>query len=383
MKISKIVKIIGVFVLVFASIISLLYVSGDTTGFTTWQAPHFGGYKGAFEKNTLLDKIQYLGLGKYQSPEHIAYKNGWVYASMADGSIIRVLPDGSSIEEVVNTKGRPLGFDFDSTNALIIADPMYGKHGGLLRVTGSNNQQIELLADSVENTAIKFADAVVVAASGKIYFTDATTLFGGTEHGGIAKASTMDFLASSCSGRLLEYNPQTKKTRIVMRDFSFANGIAFTQDGTHLMLAECGKYRIWKINPNASNISANQTSDEAHIIMDNLPGFPDNMMLGKEGRIWVGLTDVRNETLDNLSDKPKWRSLILKFLFLLGDDKKTGFAHVFAIDENGNVLKSLQNEKSDYPMTCGATETETALYIHSLSENNKIAWIRKADVGLK
>ncbi|MEY4553180.1 MAG: hypothetical protein RL099_1508, partial [Bacteroidota bacterium] len=218
--------------------------------------------------------------------------------------------------------------------------------------------------------------------SGKIYFTDATTLFGGTEHGGIAKASSMDFLASSCSGRLLEYNPQTKKTRIVMSDLSFANGIAFTQDGKHLMLAECGKYRIWKINPDASDISAKQKSDEAKIIIDNLPGFPDNIMLGKEGRFWVGLTDVRNEALDNLSDKPKLRSLILKFLFFLEDDKKTGFAHVFAIDENGKVLKSLQNEKSDYPQTSGATETETALYIHSLSENNKIAWIRKADVGL-
>jgi hypothetical protein len=43
---------------------------------------------------------------------------------------------------------------------------------------------------------------------------------------------------------------------------------------------------------------------EARILLDNLPGYPDNLMCGRDGRIWVGLAKPRNATIDKLAQSP-------------------------------------------------------------------------------
>lgn len=152
----------------------------------TWQAPADAGYSGAFASNDRLAGLQYLSLDGDEGPEHVVVRaedgQDWVYIALGSGRIMRMHPDGRAREEVVRTGGRPLGFDFDATGALIIADPMWGDHGGLLRVTGRGaSARIELLADRVDTPtsgdAINYIDAVVVAKNGRIYFTDASRRF--------------------------------------------------------------------------------------------------------------------------------------------------------------------------------------------------------------
>jgi len=42
-------------------------------------------------------------------------------------------------------------------------------------------------------------------------------------------------------------------------------------------------------------------SPGAKVLLDNLPGYPDNLMRGRDGRIWVGLFKPRNPAADSLS----------------------------------------------------------------------------------
>src|SRR5574341_2516803 len=97
----------------------------------SWTPPANPGYSGAFARNDKLAALQQLPLGDDEGPEHVVVREGWIYAAVASGAILRMRPDGSAREVVVRTGGRPLGFDFDPQGGMIIADAMKG----LLRAT--------------------------------------------------------------------------------------------------------------------------------------------------------------------------------------------------------------------------------------------------------
>ena len=344
---------------------------------TYWDAPQSDGYTGPHKVNNRLAEMKFIELNNYNQPEHIVYRDNWLYAAMKSGEIIRVRPDGSESEVVVNTGGRPLGFDFDSKGALIIADPLYGDHGGLLQVTDLDGKgEIELLTDSADGYPIHFADAVVVSNSGLIYFTDASLLMKAKEIGDVGKAGELDILANSSTGRVLEYNPKTQQTRVLMNNLSFANGIALSEDEQYLLINETGKYRVWKLDVTAEKITALEQNKSAQIIIDNLPGLPDNIMKGKGGRYWIGLVYPRNDFLDYSADKPWLRSIAMRLPnFLL--PKGNGYTHVISINESGDILADLQDLNGSYTEITGATESDDKLFFHHINNTNTIGWINK------
>ncbi|WP_183041112.1 SMP-30/gluconolactonase/LRE family protein [Salipaludibacillus neizhouensis] len=346
-----------------------------------WEAPQAEGYTGPHKENNRLAGMEFIELDNYKQPEHIVYRKNWLYAAMKDGEIIRVRPDGSERDVVVDTGGGPLGFAFDSKGALIIADPLYGDHGGLLRVTNTDGEaEIELLTDSHEGNPIHFPDAVVVAKNGLIYFSDASSLVKAKEIGDVGKAGELDILANSSTGRVLEYNPKTQQTRVLMNDLSFANGIALSEDEQYLLINETGKYRVWKLDVTAVNISAFEQNISAKIVIDNLPGLPDNIMQGEDGRYWIGLILPRNDFLDYSANKPWLRSIAMRLPnFLL--PKGNGYSHVIAINESGDILADLQDSGSSYTEITGATESDDKLFFHHLNNTNTIGWIKKEDIG--
>ena len=167
-----------------------------------------------------------------------------------------------------------------------------------------------MLTDRVSpNDPIRYADAVVVAPDGTIYFTDASTRFAPAQWGGTYAASVLDIMEQSATGRVLAHDPATGRTRIVARGFSFANGIALSSDGRSLFVNETGRYRLWKIDGRASDLDVQSGSPQARVLLDNLPGYPDNLMRGRDGRIWVGLFKPRNPAADSLAERPFLRKV--------------------------------------------------------------------------
>lgn len=346
-----------------------------------WTVAASPGYTGPHAANTRLAGLATLDLGSHSGPEHIVHRNGWLYIAVESGAIIRMRPDGSGREVIVQTGGRPLGFDFDADGALVIADPMAGKHGGLLRATGSGSGvKVEMLTDSVDGTPIAYADGVVVAKSGKIYFTDASQRFGAKAWGGTFNASVLDIIEHQSTGRLLEYDPATKTTRVLLADLCFPNGVALSADEQHLFVAETGEYRIWKVATSATNVSAKQPKATASVLLANLPGYPDNLMRGQGGKVWVGLVKPRGAFIDNSAGKPWLRSLSMRLPKSLWP-VPPAYGHVFAFDETGKVLHDLQDPKGSYPETTAVTETDDRLYIQSLHAKS-LGWLDKKNAGL-
>ena len=347
-----------------------------------WAAPPAPGYSGPHAVNQRLAALQTIDLGGDEGPEHIVWRDGWLYAAVASGAIVRMRPDGSDKQVAVQTGGRPLGFDFDANGAMVIADPMAGPHGGLLRATGIGaDAKVEVLTDQVGGDPIRYADGVVVAGSGTIYFTDASRRFGAKATGGTFNASVLDIIEHQATGRVLAYDPTTRTTRVLLSDLCFANGIALSADEQHLFVAETGAYRIWKLAVGAENESAKQPGAAARVLLDNLPGYPDNLMRGENGRLWAGLAKPRGAFIDDSAGKPWLRKLALRLPKPLWP-VPPAYGHVFAFDESGRVLADLQDPSGAYPETTSVTETPDRLYVQSLHAKT-LGWLDRKAAGLE
>jgi sugar lactone lactonase YvrE len=350
-----------------------------------WSAPQAPGYTAEHAVNNRLAGLHALRLGSDAGPEHIVWRDGWLYAALASGAIVRMRLDGSEQQLVVQTGGRPLGFDFDAQGAMLIADPMAGDHGGLLRADLSQGMgahaKIEVLSDQVRGDPIRYADGVIVAKTGKVYFTDASRRFGAKAWGGTFHASVLDIVEHQSTGRVLEYDPATRATRVMLADLCFPNGIALSADEQYLFVNETGEYRIWKVSVNAADASAREPGRAATVLLDNLPGHPDNLMRGGDGRIWVGLVKPRGAFIDNSAGKPWLRRLALRLPQALWP-VPPAYGHVFAFDESGKVLIDLQDPSGAYPETTAVTETPDRLYVQSLHAKT-MGWVEKGKLGLQ
>jgi sugar lactone lactonase YvrE len=343
-----------------------------------WPAPTPPGYTGAFAPNTRLAGLRTIDLGGEVGPEHVAIgPDAKLYAAMEGGKLLRMEPDGSKREVFATTGGRVLGFDFDASGRMIAADAFKG----LLAIDAAG--RVSVLTDRVApDDPIGYADAIVVAPDSTIYFTDASTRFSPAQWGGTYEASVLDIMEQSATGRVLAHDPATGRTRIVARGFSFANGIALSADGHTLFVTETGRYRIWKVDGRARDLDVQRGDGQgaklqaggpqARVLLDNLPGYPDNLMRGRDGRLWVGLFKPRNPAADSLAERPFLRKVLLRlprFLLPLGEP----YGHVFAIDEEGRVTADLQDPSGAFDTT-GATETADRLYIHSL-QARALGWL--------
>lgn len=364
---KKLTLTMGVLLLLAAAYLTLWPVPIEPV---RWAAPTSPGYTGPHAVNTRLVNLKMISLGKEEGPEHIAIgRDGRLYAAVAGGKILRMNPDGGAQEVFANTGGRVLGFDFDADGNLIAADT----NRGLLSI--SPDRKITVLTDKVNGDPIRYADAVAVAGSGKIYLSDASARFAPRDWGGTFEASLLDILEQSSTGRILEYDPANKTTRVVAKGLSFANGVALSRDEKTLFVNETGKYRVWKISVEAKDLDISTPKGQAKILFDNLPGYPDNLMRGLNGKIWLGLVKPRNPTVDSLAAKPFMRKLTLRLPRVMWPVPKA-YGHVFAFTEGGDVVADLQDPSGAYPETTAVTETHERLYIQSLHARG-LGWMPK------
>lgn len=332
-----------------------------------WTPGRDAGFVGPFASNRELAGLNRIEIGGRAGPEHIAFgADGRLHTGVAGGDILSMNPDGSDLRILANTQGRVLGLTFDRQGRLLVADAMRG----LLAVGGDGD--VRPLVEQFEGAPILLANSVIVADDGLIYFTDSSRRFGARRWGSAMAASVLDILEQQATGRILTHAPKSGETRLVAQGLSFANGIALSCDQRFLFVNETGQYRIWRIPVEARGLDLTSgPAGGASILIDNLPGFPDNLMRGMPGRdgasrIWCGLVKPRNPALDQLADKLFLRKVALR----LPDAMKPiprDYSHVFAFDDEGRVLVSLQDPAAGFPEITSAAEFGGRLYLASLT----------------
>ena len=274
---------------------------------------------------------------------------GSVFTGTEDGAIWRVSPDGAKVDRVADTGGRPLGIEIDGDGRLLVCDA----HRGLLRVdTGSGG--VEAVADSVDGVRMVFCNNAAIAGDGTVWFSDSSRKFGIEEW----KA---DFVQDTRTGRLLRRDTDGTMTT-VLDGLAFANGVALAKDESYVAVAETGArtvVRHWLTGPRAG------TRD---YLVQDLPGYPDNISRGSDGLIWVTLASPRDPLVERLKSGPMFvRRTVTKIPEAL-QPKPKRTVRVQAFDDSGTLVHDVDVKTDRYHMVTGVREHDGRVWLGSLHE---------------
>lgn len=359
----------GTFLLACLALIGLYLVTWPVpVDPVAWQAPEDQGLTGVFAANDALAAAKTIDLGAHEGPEDVAVgHDDALYATMSSGAVLRIDQDTGNASEFARAGGRPLGIESTPDGSLVVANAYLG----IQRISPLG--EVNNLLNAVDGEQLAYADDLAVASDGIIYFSDASTKFGALAWQGSYEASLLDILEHGGHGRVIAFDPGSGDARVIVEGLNFANGVAISADGRFLLIAETGSYRIlrhWLLGPDAGT---------TEVIVDNLPGFPDNINSGAEGRFWVGLVAPRDAKLDGLSDKPFLRKVVQRLPAFLRPAAVPS-SHVIAINGDGDVLTSLQDPAASFPAMTGACETSQRLYLTRLF-GHELPYVEKASLS--
>jgi sugar lactone lactonase YvrE len=312
-----------------------------------WEPPEPPPLAGAFATNERLGAVERLPAGGV-APEGVAVDDGGnIYTGLDDGRVVRLGAGGGTPELFAETKGRPLGLDFDGAGNLVVADAVQG----LLLV--GRDRSVSVLSREAEGRPFGCTNDLDITSDGTIYFTDATDRFP-------LSVYREDLVEHRPNGRLLAYDPATRQTRVVFDRLHFANGVALGPEDSFVVVAETGKYRLWRVWLKGPR------RGEREVFVDNLPGFPDNVTFNGRDTFWLAVVAPRNRLLDALLPHPFWRKTIVRLpSFVQPKPARHGF--VLGLDADGRVTQNLQDPSGTrFALVSSALEHDGALYLGSL-----------------
>ena len=328
-----------------------------------WQAPVDRGLTEPYLPNKLLQAATGIDLGAHEGPEDATLgADNAVYATTLDGAILRVRD--SSVDVFAEVGGRPLGIEVDADGSFVVANAFIG-----LQRVGPDGTVTTLFGG--EDAPI-FANNLAIAPDGVIYFTEASRKFGALAFNDTMEATLYDVMEHGGHGRVIAYDPATAQSTVLLDGLTYANGIAISEAGDFLLIVEMNEYRIlkyWLEGPS-------QGTHE--VLIDNLPGFGDNLKTGLNGRFWLGFAAPRKAIVDRLADKPVLRKAVMRLpKFLRPEAEKS--SHVIAFNGDGEILMNMQDPAVRYPTLTGVLETRDRLYLTTLY-GNTLPVIAKEDL---
>lgn len=286
--------------------------------FTSW-SPQPAPQPSSLQQNVLGKAKKYFEGDIYLPEATVVDQNGKFYVSSGNGSILSIDPKKPSYKMEVHTGGRPLGMSWAKDGRLLVADSLLG-----LLAIDLNTKRIEILCNHVNGRPVRFANAVTTASDGTIYFTDSSDIppvqmdngFFNTHHTAI-----LQILVASPTGRVIKYDPKSNKAEVILEgDLSFANGIALSKDESFFIVSDLGHHcvkRFWLKGPKTGTYE---------IVLDNLPGFPDNIGAASDGGFYISLASTRSPVIDFLHPYAFLKQMLLSFplaLFPKPPDRKS------------------------------------------------------------
>ncbi|MGD9862685.1 MAG: ABC transporter permease [Pseudodonghicola sp.] len=321
-----------------------------------------------FALNDKLRRVETIGLGEIESPEDVVLdSDDNLYCGNRHGDIVRFLaPDYKEQEVYAHIGGQPLGMAMTREGMLYVC--VGGM--GLYRVTPA--RQVEKVTDEtnrsllsiIDDSRLRLADDLDIAPDGRIFFSEATVRYEMHEW-------PTDSLEARGNGRIICYDPRNGKTTTCLRNLVFPNGIVMASDGQSILFAEswaCRISRYWFDGPKAGQVER---------VIDDLPGYPDNLNRASDGNYWLAIMGMRNPVFDLAMRKPAFRRRMSKKLpgdEWLAPNLNTGC--IVKISESGEVLDVMWDLGGmNHPMITSMREHRGQLYIGGI-HNNRIGRLK-------
>jgi sugar lactone lactonase YvrE len=275
--------------------------------------------------------------------------NGLVYTGTEDGSVFSVRPDGSRVELVGHTGGRPLGIELLPDGRLLVADA----HAGLLAMEVATGA-VERLVDSFNGRRLLFCDNAAVASNGDIWFSDSSTRYG-IEHW------RHDFIQVTRTGRLFCRRADGSLEKH-LDGLAFANGVALAADESYVAVAETAArtvVRLWLTGERAG---------ERELLCEDLPGYPDNIARGSDGLIWVTIASPRTSVIDLIQRSPVPLRRVASAIPERLQPQPQRTVRVMAFDDAGACVHDLHGDAAGFHMVTGVREQDGKVWLGSLHE---------------
>ena len=318
--------------------------------------------------NDKLRPARPIGLGRIEGPEDVILdRNDHLYAGSRHGDIIRFLaPDYEEMEIFAHIGGTPLGMAFDRNDNLYVCIGGMGLYmvtpdREVVKITDETNRNFKSIND---DSRLRLADDLDITDDGLIFFSEATVRYEMHEW-------ATDGLEARGNGRIICYNTNTKKTHTVIDNLIFPNGVCIASDGQSFLFAEtwgCTVKRHWYQGPKAGT---------TEIVLDNLPGFPDNINNSSDGHYWMSLVGMRCPAMDLAWKMPSFRRRMAKqvprdeWLF---PNINTGC--VLKFSETGEILETMWDLGGEnHPMITSMREHRGHLYLGGIM-NNRIGRLK-------
>lgn len=308
-------------------------------------------FTGDFESNDAMAALELVLLPDAAvGPEDLAVMpDGTVYTTDLAGKLYRI--DGEVPELIEHLGGRPLGLKAGPDGALYIAD----SYRGILRWTGPG--RLETLVSEVAGAPLIYANQLDIARDGTIYFSNSTDRFDPELLGGTKPTSVMTVWEQSNSGYVARRLPDGTVEKIA-DGFVYTNGVALSQAEDFLLINETGRARVHKL------WLTGDKAGERELFLGNLPGYPDNLERQGDGTFWLAFASPRLP-----SEKLMPYPFLRKVTWRLGDLVRPAPVHrgmVIQFDENGNILRNLQDPSGRFGVTTSALQVGAQFYVMSL-----------------
>ena len=297
-----------------------------------------------------LNEIEVLFPRTCQSCEDISIIGDQLYTGHGDGRLLRFpLSGGDRLTEIVQFKGRPLGLEVlgDSLAWVCV------EQEGLARVD-LRKGTYEIVVNSFNDTIFQLIDYLDVAASGNVYFTDASDKFGDDD-------LQYDVLEGRPHGALYRYNVASGTTERILDHLYFANGVVVDPAEAFVLVAETSGFRIqklWLKGPKAGT---------SEIFIEGLPGWPDGISRGSDGLIYCTLISPRISMHDFILPRPWTRRLVTKLpkSFL---PKPVKANRILALDDSGEIIHDWADDAPEFSSISSLERIGNTIYFGTLDE---------------
>ncbi|WP_422749820.1 SMP-30/gluconolactonase/LRE family protein [Mycobacterium sp. WMMD1722] len=288
---------------------------------------------------------------------------GRLWTGVDDGRIVRLNADGRAPTVVADTGGRPLGLTVARDGRILVCDSPRG-----LLALDPDTGRLEPLVEEVGGRHLQFCSNVIETDDGTIYFTESTSAFTYAHFKGAV-------LEARGRGGLFRRDPDGTVTTLA-DDLYFTNGVTVTADGSAIVFAETLGRRLsklWLTGPQSGTITP---------LVANLPGYPDNISTGVDGRIWVAMVSRPNTTAEWLAPRlPLLRQLVWRLPDRLAPQITPEVWAVAFDPVSGAVIGGLRTRHPEFSMVTGLVESDGRLWMGCIGAS-ALASVSLADVTL-
>uniref|UniRef100_A0A914Z3M0 Strictosidine synthase conserved region domain-containing protein n=1 Tax=Panagrolaimus superbus TaxID=310955 RepID=A0A914Z3M0_9BILA len=362
--------------------ISFYYlIQQGITGFSPeyYSLPAPPKLEGLLKPNTKLSKAEHLLEGYVLGPESLVVEKDAIYTGTYDAKIIKIVKG-----EITNTVllkpenalkctgkfeaepfcGRPLGIRRFDKDRLVVADAYLG-----IFLVNVEEDKVEHILESdkteVDGEECSFHNDVEVFDNDTVIFSCSSSRWG-------RRHAFHILLEQKNDGRVYRYTISTKNLEVIAKGLRFPNGVQLTKDKSSLLISETGMARIHKL-------SLTDPAAQPKVLIENLPGMPDNIRETPRGTYLVGLAGHRsNDTsalFDRMGPHPWLRQAIIQIIpeqwiisYMPKFQPQYGF--VIEFNEQGKIVDSFQDPKGKSVNSISeAVEFDGYIYMGSFKDN--------------